>query len=172
MTIYSFWIFDRHCNCIYHKDYKRPYRQLRPRSEFGSQGANDEKKQTNGGGPPTGKGPLSVDDDAKLVFGVVFSLRNIVTKLAGEKESFFVYRTSKYKLHFYETQTNMRFVMITDLKVDGIRPILEQIHAGLYVEYVIKNPISPVEHVNGVRVNNELFNLGLDRFLRPLSIFD
>jgi hypothetical protein len=54
------------------------------------------------------------------------------------KESFFVFRTSKYKLHFYETQTNLRFVMITDLKVDGIRPILEQIHAGLYVEYVIK----------------------------------
>ncbi|KAK9322691.1 Longin-like domain-containing protein [Lipomyces orientalis] len=170
MTIYSFWIFDRHCECIYHKDYKRPYRQLRPRPDLGSD-AIDEKKQPSGG-PPTGKGPLSVDDDAKLVFGVVFSLRNIVTKLAGEKESFFVFRTSKYKLHFYETQTNLRFVMITDLKVDGIRPILEQIHAGLYVEYIIKNPLSPVDHTNGVGVNNELFSLGLDRFLRPLSIFE
>lgn len=34
------------------------------------------------------------------------------------------------------------------------------------------SPLSPPEHPGGEGVNNELFTLGLDRFLRPLSIFE
>ncbi|KAK7204544.1 Longin-like domain-containing protein [Myxozyma melibiosi] len=178
MTIYSFWIFDRHCECIYHKDFKRPQRVLRPPTLASTTGDTKEnaqqqqKRVVSSGGPPKGTGPLTVDDEAKLVFGVVFSLRNMVTKLAGDRESFFAFKTSKYKLHFFETQTNLRFVMVTDVRVEGIRPILEQIYAGLYVEYVVKNPLSPPEHPGGEGVNNELFSLGLDRFLTPLEIFE
>ena len=32
---------------------------------------------------PAGRGVLSAEDDAKLVFGTVFSLRNMVRKLGG-----------------------------------------------------------------------------------------
>ncbi|KAK9469317.1 Longin-like domain-containing protein [Lipomyces arxii] len=163
MTIYSFWIFDRHCDCIFYKDYKRPSRRLQSKPEV--------DKDKHRGGPATGTSPLSVDDDAKLIFGSVFAIRNLITKLAGSKESFFAFKTSKYKLHFYETQTNLRFVMITDTEAEGVRPILEQVHAGLFVEYVIKNPLSPAEHSFG-GVDNELFNLGLDRFLQPLAMFE
>lgn len=33
---------------------------------------------------------------------------------------------------------------------------------------VVKNPLSPVEHKGGVGVRNELFELGLDQFIRGL----
>ncbi len=33
---------------------------------------------------------------------------------------------------------------------------------------VVKNPLSPVEHKGGEGVKNELFELGLDQFLRGL----
>jgi hypothetical protein len=33
---------------------------------------------------------------------------------------------------------------------------------------VVKNPLSPVEHKGGVGVKNELFELGLDQFIRGL----
>ncbi|KAK9480414.1 Longin-like domain-containing protein, partial [Lipomyces japonicus] len=177
MTIYSFWIFDRHCQCTYHRDYKRPGRKLRPGSDKLATGTAtvtipDQPQQQRQ--QQQQQNALSVEDDSKLVFGVVFSLRNIVSKLAGEKEPFFAFATSKYRLHFLETLTNLRFVMVTDLSVDGsnIRPILEQIYAGLYVEYVVKNPLSPADHSpESYSVDNELFALGLDRFLRPLAIF-
>lgn len=33
---------------------------------------------------------------------------------------------------------------------------------------VVKNPLSPVEHKGGAGVRNELFELGLDKFIRGL----
>lgn len=59
----------------------------------------------------------------------------------------------------------MKFVMLTDIKTTNLRVVLHQIWATLYVEYVVKNPLSPIEHPGGVGVNNELFELGLDRFV-------
>lgn len=59
----------------------------------------------------------------------------------------------------------MKFVMLTDIKTSNLRVVLHQIWANLYVEYVTRNPISPVEHPKGVGVNNELFEMGLDRFV-------
>ncbi|OCT48798.1 hypothetical protein CLCR_05302 [Cladophialophora carrionii] len=38
----------------------------------------------NGGSQP--RAALSADDDAKLIFGTVFSLRNMVRKLGGEDD--------------------------------------------------------------------------------------
>jgi hypothetical protein len=46
-----------------------------------------------------------------------------------------------------------------------MRTVLYQIWANLYVEYVVKSPISPVEHTGGVGVANELFEGALESFI-------
>lgn len=74
-------------------------------------------------------------DDAKLVFGTVFSLRNMVRKLGGDDDAFISYRTGQYKLHFYETPANLRFVMLTDTGSASMRNVLHQIYINLWVEY-------------------------------------
>jgi len=79
--------------------------------------------------------------------------------------SFLSYRTSQYKLHYYETPTNVKFVMLTDTKSGPMRIALHQIYVTIYVEYVVKNPLSPVEHPNGLGVNNELFEITLEQFV-------
>jgi hypothetical protein len=79
--------------------------------------------------------------------------------------SFLSYRTSQYKLHYYETPTNTKFVMLTDTKSGSMRIALQQIYVNCYVEYVVKNPLSPVEHPGGVGVNNELFEASLEQFV-------
>jgi trafficking protein particle complex subunit 1 len=89
----------------------------------------------------------------------------MVKRLGGEEDSFISYRTGEYKLHYYETPTKMKFVMLTDTKTNNLRVVLQQIWANLYVEYVVKNPLSPVEHPGGVGVATELFEMGLDRFV-------
>ncbi|OAL25303.1 transporter particle subunit bet5 [Fonsecaea multimorphosa] len=84
---------------------------------------------------------------------------------ADEEHSFLSYRTSQYKLHYYETPTNTKFVMLTDTKSGSMRIALQQIYVNCYVEYVVKNPLSPVEHPGGIGVNNELFEASLEQFV-------
>ncbi|KAL8371400.1 hypothetical protein RB595_001282 [Gaeumannomyces hyphopodioides] len=121
-----------------------------------------------GGGGRTKAIRDSRADDAKLIFGTVFSLRNMVRKLGGDDDAFVAYRTAQYKLHFYETPTNLRFVLLTDTASMSMRNVLHQIYINLWVEYVVKNPLSPAEHRGGEGVKNELFELGLDQFIRGL----
>lgn len=80
-------------------------------------------------------------------------------------KSFLSYRTGEYKLHYFETATNLKFVMLTDTRIASMRTVLYQIWANLYVEYVVKSPISPVEHTGGVGVANELFEGALESFI-------
>jgi hypothetical protein len=80
-----------------------------------------------------------------LIFGTVFSLRNMVRKLGGEDDSFISYRTGQYKLHFYETATNTRFVMLTDTASQSMRSVLHQVYINLWLEYGSCSPLPSAE---------------------------
>ncbi|KAL8285312.1 hypothetical protein RB597_002416 [Gaeumannomyces tritici] len=176
MAVYSFYIFDRHTECIYTKQWLPP-----PRDEAGTAAGAGAGAIGGGGGGGGGRGKAARDsraDDAKLIFGTVFSLRNMVRKLGGDDDAFVAYRTAQYKLHFYETPTNLRFVLLTDTASMSMRNVLHQIYINLWVEYgeqtplvcsLVKNPLSPAEHRGGEGVKNELFELGLDQFIRGLA---
>ncbi|GBF63707.1 transport protein particle subunit [Trichophyton mentagrophytes] len=206
MVVYSFFIFDRHAECIYQ-------RQWYPCPGTAAGGASKDLHPSDGAlsNGLTKDSHKSGSTDTRLVFGAVFSLRNMVRKLGGEDDkygphkptlcdrrqeererkkryrvkvavgddeeltwfewkSFVCYRTCQYKLHYYETPTNLKFVMMTDTKANNMRLALHQIYVNLYVEYVVKNPLSPVEHPCGVGVYNELFEESLEQFVtRVLS---
>ncbi|KAL2067992.1 hypothetical protein VTL71DRAFT_16090 [Oculimacula yallundae] len=191
MVVYSFYIFDRHTECIYSRLWAR--QADRPSSSGGgrpiSTSSNTSQTTTlaphiSSSDPPTLSTTnssstsnklnpararptrLSAVDDAKLIFGTIFSLRNMVRKLGGPDDSFISYRTGQYKLHYYETPTSIKFVMLTDTQTLNMRNVLHQIYVNLYVEFVVKNPLSPVEHAGGAGVANELFELALDQFVK------
>ncbi|KYK57833.1 hypothetical protein DCS_04846 [Drechmeria coniospora] len=155
MVVYSFYIFDRHTECIYTKSWLPA---PRPSSATSSTVIHTQSSAS----------ATTASDNAKLVFGTVFSLRNMVRKLGGDDDAFISYRTGQYKLHFYETPANLRFVLLTDTASASMRNVLHQIYINLWVEYVVKNPLAPVEHKGGDGVKNELFELGLDQFIRGL----
>ncbi|SLM39008.1 trapp complex subunit [Lasallia pustulata] len=157
MVVYSFYIFDRHADCIYKK--KWIPRPISSSAQSQSNGLANNAPQPNA---------LSAEDDAKLIFGTIFSLRNMVRKLGGPDDNFISYRTGHYKLHYYETPTSLKFVMVTDTKTNNLRIVLHQIYVSLYVEYVVKNPLSPIEHPGGLGVNCQLFELGLEQFIHHL----
>lgn len=54
--------------------------------------------------------------------------------------------------------------MLTGTGMPNLRTHLYQIWANIWLEYVVKNPLSPVEHPGGVGVANELFVAALERF--------
>ncbi|KAF4551392.1 Transport protein particle subunit bet5-like protein [Elsinoe fawcettii] len=166
MSLYSFYIFDRHTECIYSKKWAQRPLSGNAKALQRQSGANALSNGTDV--PGVGRKALSNEDDAKLVFGTVFSLRRMVRSLGGDDDSFLSYRTGEYKLHYFETPTNLKFVMLTDTRIGNMRTVLHQIWANLYVEYVIKSPISPVEHPGGVGVANELFEGGLEGFMNSI----
>lgn len=59
----------------------------------------------------------------------------MIELLTDNPTSFVSYTTSQYKLHYYETPTNIKFVMLTDLKSPSMRIALQQIYINLFVEY-------------------------------------
>ena len=73
-------------------------------------------------------------------------------------------------MHFFETPTQLKFVLLTDTRVGNMRTVLYQIWATLYVDFVVKNPLAPIEHTKGVGVANELFEGGLEKFMVPYQM--
>lgn len=59
----------------------------------------------------------------------------MVRKLGGDDDAFISFRTAQYKLHFYETPANLRFVILTDTVTPSMRNVLHQIYINLWVEY-------------------------------------
>ena len=59
----------------------------------------------------------------------------MVRKLGGPDDTFIAFRTGHYKLHYYETPTQLKMVMVTDTKTNALRVVMHQIWVGLWVEY-------------------------------------
>ncbi|KAG9057619.1 TRAPP subunit bet5 [Serendipita sp. 407] len=127
MTIYSLYIFDRHCQCVYYHDWHRAHRPkpavagnilpgvsravspqqatgptqtdfTSPRNTLnyssgivvavGEASPNQTpppvpSKATLSPNPAPPMSKLPFDEEAKLVYGVIFSLRGMVQKLSG-----------------------------------------------------------------------------------------
>ena len=62
--------------CIYKKNWQLP---------TGSKGSRPSSQTYVNGNAPA-RAPLTADDDAKLIFGTIYSLRNMVRKLGGEDD--------------------------------------------------------------------------------------
>ncbi|GAA5824596.1 hypothetical protein JCM11251_000489 [Rhodosporidiobolus azoricus] len=114
-----------------------------------------------------GKGRLAFDEEAKLVYGVVFSLRNMVNKLSSRgDESFHSFSTSHYKLHYLHTPTSFHFVLVTSPMNASLRPLLRQIYTGPFAEHVVRNPLASLDTQKGGKgVDNQAFRNAVEKVL-------
>ncbi|KAM3590459.1 uncharacterized protein V6R79_010123 [Siganus canaliculatus] len=140
MTVHNLYIFDRNGGCLFYNEWNR-------------------KKQAG----------ISKDEEFKLMFGMLFSIRSFVSKMSplDMKDGFLSFQTSKYRLHYYETPSGLRFVMNTDLSVSNARETLQHIYSNLYVEFVVKNPVCDATQ----SLESELFSSRLDAFIRALPYY-
>jgi len=120
--------------------------------------------------PATQSTGLAFDEEAKLVYGVVISLRNMVKKLSGKDEQFVNYSTSAYKLHLFETISGYKFVMLSDPSADSLQLALRQIYVGPFLEYVVRNPLSDMDSKEK-GIDNEYFRAATDRVVKSLPVF-
>ncbi|KAM4714232.1 trafficking protein particle complex subunit 1 isoform 2-T2 [Anableps anableps] len=140
MTVHNLYIFDRNGSCLFYNEWNR-------------------KKQAG----------ISKDEEFKLMYGMLFSIRSFVSKMSPQdlKDGFLSFQTSKYRLHYYETASGLKFVMNTDLSVSSARDTLQHIYSNLYVDLVVKNPLCPSSQT----LDSELFGTRLDSFIRSLPYY-
>ncbi|PLW17683.1 hypothetical protein PCANC_06120 [Puccinia coronata f. sp. avenae] len=203
MTIYSFYVFDRHCAAVYYQDWHRsPLKAARPDPNVlqcvspaispmkepnqaiintdqsrqqsalgnlpfsnptgvlvgGEEVPNDfqshvsssilknsnplsqktSEKALDDHSQPSKYPGLPFDEEAKLVYGVVFSLRNMFQKLAGKKEVLHGYTTSAYTLHILTTPTNQTFALFTSPMSESMRPALKTLWRTAWLDFVVR----------------------------------
>lgn len=180
MAIYSFWIFDRHCNCVYSREWE-------PKVASGSNklfnysaltGASNSSNQHSNGLVNIG----NVNDNAKLLFGAIFSLRNIASKLyPGELDEdsspnainnyLKTFSTANYRVHYFETATNWKFALISDPKLENLQHILQYIYQNIFIQHVVTNALSPVDFHEFEYINNLNFINGVDKYITSLPSF-
>ena len=140
MTIYNLYIFDRQGTCLYYGEWVR-----------------------------TKESDISRDEEYKLLYGMLFSIKSFSTRLSpfDQKEGFQSLSTSKYKMNFYETASGLKILLNTDPSVGNIQDILHEIYSSIYVEYVVKNALCPTDQP----IVSELFKSKLDDYIRGLPIY-
>jgi hypothetical protein len=100
-------------------------------------------------------------------------------------EAFTSFKTPSYKLHYFETLTGYRFILLSDPSSDSLRFVLRQLYTGPFVEHVVRNPliqmddrtrgvdsdlVSPPQLVQGIKLT-EQFRAAVDRHVKGLSMF-
>ncbi|KAJ7559875.1 hypothetical protein O6H91_04G106400 [Diphasiastrum complanatum] len=123
---------------------------------------------------------LSPQQDQKLMFGLLFSLKSFTSKMdptsvhkgnlgvpqfAGQGCSFHSFSTNTYKLSLMETPSGIKLVLVTDPKMGDLRSALKYIYNNIYVEYVVKNPL----YIPGQPFRCQLFNSALDEYAKTIQ---
>lgn len=147
--IYSFYLFDRHCNCIYSR-------------EWSYKGEGSVNKSND-------------SDAAKLLFGLVYSLKNISTKLgssAGTVNLLKSFATQNYRIHLYETASGLRFCLISDVGLDNLQLVLHKLYTDIYLRTVVYNSLSPIDFKPGEKISNSNFIIEVDSLIQGLSAFE
>lgn len=124
---------------------------------------------------PRARANAGSSDDAKMMYGLLFSLNAFAQKVdptaapvapgsrpPPRRVGFRSFRTSTYKLHFYEVPSGVQFALLTDPGAPDLREALKQVHASCYVDLVAKSPL----HAPGKPFVSELFDAAATRCLR------
>jgi hypothetical protein len=74
----------------------------------------------------------SVLQEAKLLYGMLFSIKSFVNKLSPTEmcDGFLSYKTNAYRLNFFETPSNLKFVLNSDVHVT--HPIIRDLLGKIY----------------------------------------
>ena len=132
VKIYSFWIFDKHCNCIYAVEFDTDKKEI-------------QRLTTN---------KSHMHEKAKLMYGLIFSMSNLTTTFYHKSidhsqeddlfpliSDFKKILTGSYSIHTLKTNSGLIFTLVTDRNEQERMEIeLQYIYREIYLKNVTLNP--------------------------------
>ena len=176
MTIHSFHIFDRHCNCIYDREY----------SHSSTEPLNGSINKNNN------------SNSSQLLFGILYSLKTISSKLVDKDIDYYgsedqtaaplfssanvlkSFSFGQFRIHYFESLTQLKFIIISDNQIDNLQNVLWELYSKYYLKNVVQNTFLPVEFKipdDGIqadgfdKINNSNFINETDGFIQGLPAF-
>eukprot|EP00899_Mesostigma_viride_P000225 jgi/Mesvir1/10202/Mv18327-RA.1 len=73
-------------------------------------------------------------------------------------------RTNTYKLHYMDTPSGIKMVLLTGPDIGDLQACLQHVYANIFVEYVVKNPLCRP----GEPFNNDLFTSALKNYMKSV----
>lgn len=135
MSVFALFVYNKYGDCVYHADYARAASSL-------------------------GEGETS------LVAGLVYTLQLFSTQLSATGAGGLrCMRTPHYKLHYYETITKYRLVLMSDTSLDGTiaQDVLRDVFDRVFVEWVVRDPA--YRHAEGCLVTTPMMGTKLREYL-------
>jgi|LauGreSuBDMM15SN_2_FD.fasta_scaffold528170_1 hypothetical protein len=121
--LYNMYIFSRSGKCLWYKEWSRPQNTL----------------------------PDDPDEERKLVYGMLFSLKDLAAKLSPSTssdgssgtsgEGLHLLKTNAFTLHHFQAPTGLVFVLNTDNEVPDQFNTLKHIYTNIFIEYVSRSPL-------------------------------
>jgi hypothetical protein len=111
------------------------------------------------------------EEDRKLMFGLLFSLKLLCEKLSPQPsmDGLQCFKTDVFCLHHFETASGIKLILNTDRDVGDMTAQLKHIYSNIYVEYVVKNPLHTQQMlVNGAPITCKLFTSNLRKYIEGL----
>lgn len=135
--LFNFYIFSCTGKCLYYKEWNRPQNTME-----------------------------DPEEERKLVFGMLFSLKDLASKLSPSEgsEGLHIIKTNSFTLHHYQSVTGLVFVLNTGNDIPDQYQTLKHVYTNIYIEYVLRNPLymfsidSPID--------SPLFEKKVDEYLR------
>ena len=89
--IFNFYIYNRRGKCLYYKEWHRPLNTL----------ADDP------------------EEERKLVYGMLFALKELTSQMAPVASEFKTMKTNSYILHHFQSPSGVMFIMNSDTDTSG-----------------------------------------------------
>jgi len=132
LRIHEFFVFERSGRLLFHRNY-----------------ANKAQEE-------------SIDERGKLVYGVLFSLKQMIPSLSPPEliteEGIRSLSTKAFTLHSFESATGYRFAAVTSVATAAqqadVRRVLEKVFSQLFVDLVMMDPT----YKPGTRIASAVFD--------------
>lgn len=166
VQLHALWVFSRRGHCVYYEEFysgsassssnasasapssstSAPVKQLQAQAIAAAEAAGDAPAGSSADAVK-GRSKLPLDEIHKLMYGMLYSLKRLVEKCtptsaepAGADAGLKGFVTNAYRLHFIESASRLKLVLMTEPGAPDLQDTLRSIFSNIYVEHVAKNP--------------------------------
>ena len=136
--IYNLYVYNRRGKCLYYREWYRPLNTL-----------SDDP-----------------DEERKLMFGMVFALKELTSQMSSVPGEFRTMKTNSFTLHHFQSASGIMFVVNSDQDTGDLSESLQHIYSNIFVGCVTRNPL--YKYVPDEPIQSVLFERRLEEYVKSV----